>query len=85
MPEIWLSPTISPTVIFGFGFRVTLLPGRLWSRGGAAALVLWVRRSLFLRAIFGSRFAFGCVLIVVCLSWLLTLCGYGLWFLCRGM
>ena len=37
------------------------------------------------RLIFVSRFAFGCVVIVGLLSWLLWLWGYGLVLLCWGM
>ena len=37
------------------------------------------------RRIFVSPFAFGCLLLVVWLSWLLWLWGYGLGFLYGGM
>ena len=68
-----------------FGFRVTLLPGRLRSRGGAAVLVFFCGRWLVGRRIFVSPFAFGCVVIVGLLSLLLWLWGHDLDLMGMGM
>jgi hypothetical protein len=59
--------------------RVTKASLEAWSLGrGAVVLVFFWRQSLVGRLIFVIRFAFGCLLIVGLLSWLLWLWGYGL-------